>query len=486
MMLAFLAAFATELAYAASGCHSSQQIANIVAALDTCNPVRQEYMVLVSNWCSVPTHRPVVACVGKGEVQAVYEYKMKAVDAVAFVTQTVQIVDANTPLHIPFVLKNGYMRGGDNFYCSETCLVLNTNEPKCWVQSPIDNSVSRALDGNDTGRIGVFILDNSGSHYIWRITLIAARQAITLQEQSGGIITLAWDSLLTPPIVNPRLTANYILRPTCICAQTTWTDVMTNHAKVATIDAGPGQTLAPNTEHFDGKPLSTVRHLQWFHFGSATTTSPYLTAISTLPPLPVNPPYNADRDHLLDTLFNDQSLMSALNTPPTRDLFIVVAARKSFIATYEVIFKSNNVHYKSTATFVDSFADDNKSTLYVIDARRHKSYIVNLDGRYIHVRGSANCVNQTNPHNNTTASSKNPILTEHEIILMGVITGSPLKYSELGPTDQQTIKAMSSVTIKVTAGYFQCITNHSHHLKSFVQGCLRLCSSDHGAMLQHI
>lgn len=135
------------------------------------------------------------------------------------------------------------------------------------------------------------------------------------------------------------------------------------------------------------------------------------------------------------------------------------------LSAYEVIFKNSKAYYKSTDTLVESWTVGNEETLYVIDARDNKIYMVNVDGRYIQVRGSANCVGTTIPPNDSTAGCDKPRLTTHAGILMGSIAGLPTPNSEPGPTVQETIKVIGAGTIRVTNGDIQWITNDSGHFE---------------------
>lgn len=51
------------------------------------------------------------------------------------------------------------------------------------------------------------------------------------------------------------------------------------------------------------------------------------------------------------------------------------------LAAYEVDFRNDRAHYKTTNTLVQSWTGGNKETLYVIDGRTNKIYMVNVDGR---------------------------------------------------------------------------------------------------------
>lgn len=592
-------AFASYPACSADGNRCSPQIANNAAAPYVCNPVCQEYgMVFAGNWSNVPSHPPVKACIDKGEGKAVCGCKSIAVPGAAYVSPTVQMVDANTPLRIPYGMKKTCMQGPDNLYASETCPIVNANGLDFWALSYVDNRVGMAIVGYDANGNVVSILEKTGSRYIWGITLDAARQTMAFQGQANAVITLAWDDLLAPQMVNPGNAANYALWPTSTSGQAWWTDGLTNYGTAATFGAGTNQLLDPNIEHSAGKPLCLAKNQPWFDFGSTSAVSPYLKLTCTLPPAPGQPTYNANMNRLLDAAVNDHSLMAALDAASTDDQLIAVAAGKGYTVTkadiaqskgvppptgtpskrslaatsssgcgaagqppcshcteevcvywpfnfccikeacecrqssyscnsglsinrngictapetcaanqickafvvfqeyndngtkangvceswlgtsfcekgipndalsaYEVIFKNNKAYYKSTDTPVDSWTGGNKETLYVIDARDNKIYMVNVDGRYIQVRGSANCVGQTIPQNGSTAICSKPRLTTHAGILMGSIAGLPQPNPEPGPTDQKTIKVIGAGTIKVVGGDIQWITNDSGHFK---------------------
>lgn len=136
------------------------------------------------------------------------------------------------------------------------------------------------------------------------------------------------------------------------------------------------------------------------------------------------------------------------------------------LAAYEVIFSNGKAYYKSTNTLVDTWTGSpNRETLYVIDARDTKIYMVNVDGRYIQVRGSANCGDKTIPENDSTSSCQKPRLTTHAGILMGSIAGLPSPNMAPEATVQQKIKVIGAGTVKVINGDIQWITNDSGHFK---------------------
>ena len=138
----------------------------------------------------------------------------------------------------------------------------------------------------------------------------------------------------------------------------------------------------------------------------------------------------------------------------------------SALSAYEVVFKNGKAYYKSDNTLVNTWTGSpNMETLYVIDGRDNKIYMVNVDGRYIQVRGSANCVGQTIPQGDSTSSCDKPRLTTHAGILMGSIAGLPSPNTEPGSTVQQTIKVIGAGTVKVINGDIQWITNDSGHFK---------------------
>ncbi|WP_148212899.1 Nif11-like leader peptide family natural product precursor [Citrifermentans bemidjiense] len=136
------------------------------------------------------------------------------------------------------------------------------------------------------------------------------------------------------------------------------------------------------------------------------------------------------------------------------------------LSAYEIVFNKGKAYYKSTNTLVNTWTGSpSRETLYVIDARDNKIYLVNVDGRYIQVRGSANCIGQTIPEGDSTAACAKPRLTTHAGILMGSIAGLPSPNSEPGSTVQQTIKVIGAGTIQVINGDIQWITNDSGHFK---------------------
>lgn len=136
------------------------------------------------------------------------------------------------------------------------------------------------------------------------------------------------------------------------------------------------------------------------------------------------------------------------------------------LAAYEVVFKNGKAYYKSTNTLVNTWTGGStRETLYVVDGRNNNIYLVNVEGRFIQVRGSANCVGQTMPQGQSTANCSKPRLTTHAGILMGSIAGLPSPNPEPGPTDQRTIKVVGAGTIQVKNGDIQWITNDSGHFK---------------------
>ena len=596
--IAVLAAFVANQAFSAAGDRCSPQIANNAAAAGVCTPVCGKYgMVFAGNWSNVPSHPPVKACIDNGQGQAVCGCKEQTIPNAAYVSPTVQIVNTGLPLRIPYGMKKACMQGPDSLYVSETCPIVNANGLNFWALSYIDNRVGMAIVGYDTGGNVVSILEKTGSRYIWGIALDAAHETIAFKGQANAVITINWDDLLAPQMVNPGKAADYVLWPTSTTGQASWTNGVTNYGKPATFGTGTNQLLDPNIKHSAGKPLCAAQNQPWFDFGSTSVASPYLKVTCTLPPVPGQPTYNANMNKLLDAAVNDHSLMAALDAASTDDQLIAVAAGKGYtiskadiaqsegvpapisapskrslaaassscgaagqppcatctqevcvywpfnfccikeacsceqssyscnsglsingngictapetcasnqickpfvvfqeyndngtkangvceswlsasncekgipndaLSSYEVVFNNSKAYYKSTNTLVDSWTGGNKETLYVIDARTNKIYMVNVDGRYIQVRGSANCVGQTIPQNGSTAGCTKPRLTTHAGILMGSIAGLPTPNPEPGPTVQQTIKVIGAGTIKVVAGDIQWITNDSGHFK---------------------
>ena len=136
------------------------------------------------------------------------------------------------------------------------------------------------------------------------------------------------------------------------------------------------------------------------------------------------------------------------------------------LAAYEVVFMDGKAYYKSTNTLVNTWGGGlPKETLYVIDARDNKIYMVNVDERYIQVRGSANCLGKPASPESNTRSCVKPRFTTHAGILMGSVAGLPFPNSPPGPTVQQEIRVIGSGTIKVIDGEIQWITNDSGHFR---------------------
>ncbi|WP_233277935.1 hypothetical protein [Myxococcus stipitatus] len=138
----------------------------------------------------------------------------------------------------------------------------------------------------------------------------------------------------------------------------------------------------------------------------------------------------------------------------------------SALAAYEVVFQGGLAYYKSTNTKVHTWTVSSASeTLYVIDARDHKIYMVNVDGRYIEIRGGANCVGETRPAGSSTRGCVTPRLTTHAGILMGSLAGLPTPNSPPGHSVRHQIKVIGAGTVKVSHGVVQWISNDSGHFK---------------------
>jgi len=137
------------------------------------------------------------------------------------------------------------------------------------------------------------------------------------------------------------------------------------------------------------------------------------------------------------------------------------------LASYEVIFKSDGLaYYKSDNTLVNTWTGSQyKETLYVIDGRTSKIYLVNVDGRYIQVRGTANCIPASVAPGGSTANCTKPRLTTHAGILMGSVYGLPTPNQEPAASVQQRIAVIGAGTIQVTNGAIQWITNDSGHFR---------------------
>ncbi|MCP3099922.1 hypothetical protein LZ198_13685 [Myxococcus sp. K15C18031901] len=136
------------------------------------------------------------------------------------------------------------------------------------------------------------------------------------------------------------------------------------------------------------------------------------------------------------------------------------------LAAYEVIFSGGVAFYKTTNTRVNTWAVSAESeTLYVIDARDGRIYMINVDGRYIQIRGSANCINENKPQDSSTRACTKPRLTTHAGLLMGSIAGLPTPNAPPGPDVRQQLKVIGAGTVKVNDGVIQWITNDSGHFK---------------------
>ena len=137
---------------------------------------------------------------------------------------------------------------------------------------------------------------------------------------------------------------------------------------------------------------------------------------------------------------------------------------KDALADYEIVIRSNRVYYKSDNQRFNSWSGGNRETLYVIDARDDKVYFVNVDGRYIEVRGGANCVGQTVAQGQSTSSCPVPRLTTHAGILMGSVAGLP-NQSAATPHQEKMIKVKGAGTVEVVNGFIKKITNDSGHFQ---------------------
>ncbi|MBV9495974.1 MAG: Nif11-like leader peptide family natural product precursor [Acidobacteria bacterium] len=136
------------------------------------------------------------------------------------------------------------------------------------------------------------------------------------------------------------------------------------------------------------------------------------------------------------------------------------------LAAYEVFFRDGLARYRSTDTLVNTWTDTRKrglETLYVINAIDKKIYMVNVEHRYIQVRGSANCVGESKKEGESTAPCKTPRLTTHAGILMGSIARLPTSADNADSPSKRRIYLVGAGTIRVTDGVIQWITNDSGH-----------------------
>ncbi|WIG95656.1 hypothetical protein KGD87_35150 [Myxococcus sp. SDU36] len=136
------------------------------------------------------------------------------------------------------------------------------------------------------------------------------------------------------------------------------------------------------------------------------------------------------------------------------------------LAAYEVVFHEGIAYYKSTNTRVNTWNVGSASeTLYVIDARDSRIYMVNVDGRYIQIRGTANCIDETRAQDTSTRPCIKPRLTTHAGVLMGAIAGLPSPNTQPGQDVRQQIRVIGAGTVKVSNGVIQSITNDSGHFR---------------------
>lgn len=132
------------------------------------------------------------------------------------------------------------------------------------------------------------------------------------------------------------------------------------------------------------------------------------------------------------------------------------------LAHYEIEIQDGKIYDKFNRRPFTSWAGGYKETLYVIDATNDKIYFVNVDGRYIEARGSANCIDQSIADGQSTYNCTIPRLTTHAGILMGYLAGEPGNPST---HNALTIKVKGAGTVKVVNGVIEEITNDSGHFK---------------------
>ncbi len=80
---------------------------------------------------------------------------------------------------------------------------------------------------------------------------------------------------------------------------------------------------------------------------------------------------------------------------------------------YEIEIKGGKAYYKLDNKPFNSWFGGHKETLYIINARNNKIYFINVDGRYIEARGTANCIEQKVKEGQSTIECKIPRLTTH-------------------------------------------------------------------------
>jgi hypothetical protein len=136
------------------------------------------------------------------------------------------------------------------------------------------------------------------------------------------------------------------------------------------------------------------------------------------------------------------------------------------LQNYEIEIRGGIAYDKFNNKPFNSWAGGNKETLYVIDATSDRIYFINVDGRYIEARGTANCINQPIPNGQSTVSCAIPRLTTHAGILMGYVAGLP---GVTSTPKEMTIKVKGAGTVKVSNGVINEITNDSGHFKPTIE-----------------
>lgn len=135
---------------------------------------------------------------------------------------------------------------------------------------------------------------------------------------------------------------------------------------------------------------------------------------------------------------------------------------KDALQNYEIEIRNGKVYDKFNNKPFTSWAGGYKETLYVIDATSDKIYFINVEGRFIEARGTANCIDRTIQNGQSTSQCTIPRLTTHAGILMGYVAGLP---GATSTPKEMTIKVKGAGTVKVSNGVINEITNDSGHFQ---------------------
>jgi hypothetical protein len=122
--------------------------------------------------------------------------------AEAQTTPTVAQVPANAPPAIPAGMKVACMQGPNVLTAATNCPVLKWHGYTYWAFSYGDNRVAMGIVAYDPAGKVAAQWERPGARYVYAITVDSTGKSVTFAGQSDAKITMTWDALFPPPVID--------------------------------------------------------------------------------------------------------------------------------------------------------------------------------------------------------------------------------------------------------------------------------------------